>query len=473
MSPTIDVHIVDDESHVPSVVNVSTPKSKKESFSSLAPSHWLQSSRTFEPQSASDNTAATTATKSSLFEDRTPTTNNEIYPSSKYSSPLFNSPLLHGQYPQDETTASLSEVSTLFSSGTHLDSERTTAGALRHTSSFINYDCDLREESEQQTNDDSVCFGLPLLRHLRRATKLLSSGLAGIGLGVRGKQDNFGNEIDDDRSVWEERNVEHLRRNWEGDVGLALFSPFDETAFEPVAPDPTPEQVQEEFQKEEEEEEDFPLLLVPDADLQDYPRILSEEVMKEIQKALPASVSVMSWTRAYCLARDGDHFQTMLRMCSAYRHTLVVVQTTLGDILGGFADAPWEIQQGQAQGFDRRRSFYGSGRAFLFASNPSSLTQDDANDEGSFSAKPVKPIHIYRWTGENNYCQVCDDRDEQIAMGGGGSFGFILQDYFTRGSTGRCTTFDNPPLAKGPKSETYITFEILNLEVYGFKTMLY
>ena len=51
---------------------------------------------------------------------------------------------------------------------------------------------------------------------------------------------------------------------------------------------------------------------------------------------------------------------------------------------------------------------------------------------------------VYDWSGENDYFILCNS--EQIAVGGGGTFGLILFADFEKGSTGCCRTFDNPPL---------------------------
>ena len=54
-------------------------------------------------------------------------------------------------------------------------------------------------------------------------------------------------------------------------------------------------------------------------------------------------------------------------------------------------------------------------------------------------------------------------------MGGEGDFGWIVQDNFSRGQTGPCRTFANPPLL--PPAER--VFQVADLEIYGLQPLFY
>ena len=49
-------------------------------------------------------------------------------------------------------------------------------------------------------------------------------------------------------------------------------------------------------------------------------------------------------------------------------------------------------------------------------------------------------------------------------MGGGGSFGFLVEEDFSRGTSGTSETYNNPPLSLEPD------FEVVNFECWGFTT---
>lgn len=175
------------------------------------------------------------------------------------------------------------------------------------------------------------------------------------------------------------------------------------------------------------------------------PFILSPAQMKEIaQNGLPASIMFARWKRLYCLQRDGDSFNSsFLKKVSGEIRTLLVIETTNHEMMGGYSNSPWENQGGSVGA-----AFYGSCQASLFKIN-----KRDGRAE------------VFKWSGCNRYVQVCDVHAKLLAFGGGGkdgSFGLCVEDDFAVGTTGRCETFNNDPLCDEGR------FEILNVECWGF-----
>jgi hypothetical protein len=263
-----------------------------------------------------------------------------------------------------------------------------------------------------------------------------------------------------------------------GDYGLALFSPLDEKALwstskrsleedrEVLSETLSNSALIEDSDSHETphfDDDDYffnheviPVQIAPEdnpEDLISSPRIMTESMFQQISdEALPHNLRMYEWERVFCISRDGDAFFTMLEMCNTFKHTLIVIKTTTGNILGGFASETWKDQDG----YDYRNSFYGTGICFLFSDFPS-------------NSDPDKKLSFYPWTGVNNYCQICDVDRGKIAMGGGeGDFGLIIDDAFQRGSTGRCSTFNNPTLVPSIGG----SFDILEFEVYGLLPLL-
>lgn len=170
------------------------------------------------------------------------------------------------------------------------------------------------------------------------------------------------------------------------------------------------------------------------------PFLLSEDTMQLLlEQALPPAIAYSRWKRIYCLARDGDDFGEFLRKCAPHQYTLLVIQTTFGEIFGGYVESTWTMHSD---------GFYGLGQACLY-------TLGQNNGETL--------LQVYKWTGANRYLQVCDVSNRMICMGGGGdSFGLCLEQDFSVGSTGPCDTFANPALC------SHENFQVLNMEVYGF-----
>ncbi len=182
-------------------------------------------------------------------------------------------------------------------------------------------------------------------------------------------------------------------------------------------------------------------------ELNSVPFILNKDQMRTIAlNGLPASIAYSKWQRLYCLQRDGDSFvNSFLRIVKGVERTLLVIQTTNHEILGGYSNSPWESQSGSVGA-----AFYGSCQASLFKIN-----------------KKTGEVQVFPWTGSNRYVQVCDPNAKLLAFGGGGkdgSFGLCIEDDFRVGTTGKCETFDNDPLCEEGR------FEILNVECWGFTT---
>ncbi|GKZ00617.1 hypothetical protein MPSEU_001013800 [Mayamaea pseudoterrestris] len=172
------------------------------------------------------------------------------------------------------------------------------------------------------------------------------------------------------------------------------------------------------------------------------PDILSAAQFQVLQHALPRRFRDAVFQRRFCLAEDGDRLDTLLHMTKHVAETIIVMETTTGDLLGGYCTEPW----------GGKMQYHGNGQTFLFATN--------AAGGEDFSGKG---LCIYPWSGKNDYCQVCGNF---LAMGGQGSFGWRVCSQLMKGQTGWCQTYENPPLVEGG------FFDIANLEVYAIVPLL-
>jgi len=277
-------------------------------------------------------------------------------------------------------------------------------------------------------------------------------------------------------------------RDLVGDLGLTLFSPLDLEAFESL-----PDLIDDKYTamtiiagKAEipslSDENSAAIEILPESDpsiLSSCPRLLSRIMMKELSNALPETISqTMVWDRIFAIGRDGDCFDTFQQKCRSYNHTIIVVEeASLGFIFGGYAASSWNRDQRREQGEISKgpRSFFGTGSSFLFANHTMSTRLNDGDDNN------YGLLNIYPWTGKNFDFQFCDEIKGSIAMGSNSDnsrnknydsyFGFYIQDNFTRGFIGNCSTFDNPQLIPRHSTDGESSFEITNFEVYGFSSL--
>jgi hypothetical protein len=219
-----------------------------------------------------------------------------------------------------------------------------------------------------------------------------------------------------------------------GVMGVALLDPLyiEELQKKPELCDTEDDSLDEE---EQEEEDDSWCLDVPDSKA--CPSILTPALFQQLCRALPPALQRTKWERCFAIGRDGDCMRTMLNCCRPYNYTLLVIHTTQGHVLGGFCTESWTTNR-QTQG-----QYYGTGQSFLYTSDETGEAQ------------------IYKWTGDNDYCQIFSEEEDRLAMGGQGEFGLALQDNFSIGQSGCSATFGNPPLVPGGR------FDIAEMEIYG------
>lgn len=103
----------------------------------------------------------------------------------------------------------------------------------------------------------------------------------------------------------------------------------------------------------------------------------------------------------------------------------------------------------------------------------------EANRSDSIvQASNEEDIKTYRWTGENDFCQLF--ANDMIAVGGGfmvaggGGFDFVICDELKRGSSSPCKTYmaidGNPCLVSDSE---YGEFLLANIEIWALTPFLF
>ncbi|TYZ63722.1 hypothetical protein PybrP1_003691 [[Pythium] brassicae (nom. inval.)] len=159
---------------------------------------------------------------------------------------------------------------------------------------------------------------------------------------------------------------------------------------------------------------------------------LGAKLVPKLEASLSTRFRGYDWQLLYSLAQHGASVHTLLRNARGKSPTLVVVETTRGDVFGGFAAVPWA----------KSTSYYGNGESFVFTCQPR--------------------YERFPWTHKNTMFML--STDQSIGMGGGGGFAWFANADLSRGSSAPSDTFLNRRLA----SES--DFEIAGVEVWGFVT---
>uniref|UniRef100_A0A3Q3AIK6 Nuclear receptor coactivator 7b n=1 Tax=Kryptolebias marmoratus TaxID=37003 RepID=A0A3Q3AIK6_KRYMA len=168
-------------------------------------------------------------------------------------------------------------------------------------------------------------------------------------------------------------------------------------------------------------------LLVDSSDL------LQDTNIEKLACRLPARVQGYPWRLAYSTEKHGTSLKTLYRNLADVDSPVLLVIKDMDDqqIFGAFSTDPFRVSE----------HFYGTGETFLYSFCPE--------------------IKVYRWTGENSY--FVKGNTDSLQMGGGGQLGLWLDAELYRGTTTKCSTFNNQPLSSQQD------FSIRSLEVWSFE----
>lgn len=120
--------------------------------------------------------------------------------------------------------------------------------------------------------------------------------------------------------------------------------------------------------------------------------VLSDErycakLVPKLEASLPTRFRGYDWQLLYSLAQHGSSLHTLLRNAHGANPTLVVVETTRGDVFGGFTAVAWK----------QSASYYGNGESFVFTCHPR--------------------FERFPWSRKNAMYML--STDQSIGMGGG------------------------------------------------------
>ncbi|XP_032815435.2 nuclear receptor coactivator 7-like isoform X3 [Petromyzon marinus] len=161
--------------------------------------------------------------------------------------------------------------------------------------------------------------------------------------------------------------------------------------------------------------------------------LLQHHHIEKLVPELPPRTVGYTWSLLYGTAQHGTSLGTLYRAALlSDSPVLLVVCDTDGQVFGAFVSSAIRCND----------HYYGTGETFLYTFNPD--------------------FKIFRWTGENSFF-ISGDKDSLVIGGGDGVFGLWLGGDLYHGSSRRCHTFKNEPLA------TRDDFCVRALEVWAFE----
>ena len=162
--------------------------------------------------------------------------------------------------------------------------------------------------------------------------------------------------------------------------------------------------------------------------------------------------------------------EILLSHLRSSEHTILAIETICGEVFGSFTSSPWH---------HKGNNYYGSGESFLWRMKENRM---NAHQTVQNLTRDESDIEVFEWSGKNRNIQLCNPK--KLIVGGGEAnsdidsrlrgekedkkkttevwdFGLALNSDLSRGTSGKCVTFNSPGLSKNG-----CTFDILNLEVW-------
>jgi hypothetical protein len=162
--------------------------------------------------------------------------------------------------------------------------------------------------------------------------------------------------------------------------------------------------------------------------------------------------------------RDGASITALEEKITLSKNTIMAIETLEGDVFGCFMSNKWE----------KTGRYELDSASFLWRMKHKRtapiLSGNDSEDQDMIGtiAQVEGEVEVYRWTGQNEDCQLFSD--ERLAVGGGGEgFGFVVEDGLWRGTSSPCSTYDNPILVSSPNGK----FEIATMEGWCMTPFLF
>ncbi|XP_072180415.1 GTPase-activating protein skywalker-like isoform X2 [Diadema setosum] len=191
--------------------------------------------------------------------------------------------------------------------------------------------------------------------------------------------------------------------------------------------------------------------------------VISHQQLHTLWGWIPSRFSVYQPSLVFTTQEHGFSLTTFYTRCEYCEPTILLIKTSDQEIFGAYLSASWSTRNDE----DHKGIYFGTGESFLF-----SLAPEEKK---------------YPWVGIN--APGKEDKEEEegdveegkedmkrrmsemfmratptlIAVGGGDGDGILIEGDLTKGFSGRCLTFNNPPLAS-ERSYSCAVIEVITME---------
>ncbi|XP_051925366.1 TBC1 domain family member 24 [Hippocampus zosterae] len=220
--------------------------------------------------------------------------------------------------------------------------------------------------------------------------------------------------------------------------------------------------------------------------------IVGAKEMRDIWSWIPERFALCQPQLLFTTSAHGCSLNRFYERCEGYEPTLLLIRTTDGDVCGAFLSTDWEERKRGGN----KLSFFGTGECFVFRLKPdmeryewvvirhpelacaaktrgqeeAEAPEEGQNSERGALREPEKAVgqlspflaaRHFNLNSRNTSMFMAGNFDS-IIVGGGEGNALYIDAELNHGRSGRCATFDNPPLCAE-------SFQVALLEAWGFR----
>lgn len=220
----------------------------------------------------------------------------------------------------------------------------------------------------------------------------------------------------------------------------------------------------------------FKILGTSAEDQSAHPHVLSPPLMDAILNFVPEHLRGQNLWMKYSLVRDGASLETFKQYARASKDTVLVIETTKGQVFGTYVSKPWRTAP----------TFYGGSPSFVFKmrynrNTPCHSLIEQAQMESEIDVfflledgqRPQVCTHYMIGVGEGSvqkydmYGGITETTEEaELRSGKNYGFALALNGDLLSGTTSKCSSYKNPCLVDANSNGE--PFEVLNLELWTF-----
>ncbi|XP_071478421.1 uncharacterized protein [Diadema antillarum] len=190
--------------------------------------------------------------------------------------------------------------------------------------------------------------------------------------------------------------------------------------------------------------------------------VISHQQLHTLWGWVPSRFSVYQPSLVFTTQEHGFSLTTFYTRCEYCEPTILLIKTADQEIFGAYLSASWSTRNDE----DHKGIYFGTGESFLFSLAPEEKKYPwvGINTPGKEDKEEEEEVEEGKEDMKKRMSEMfMRATPSLIAVGGGDGDGILIEGDLTKGFSGRCLTFNNPPLAS-ERSYVCAVIEVITME---------